>query len=810
MARRAARGGAWTAVQDTGQQQQVVVSWCGCGLADAAAAHSTAAPSAHLSPNSLAPARVLHQGARGGQRARTQMQREVNQWSRAICAIVLLLASMLLLSGHQLPYTGQTLDQHMHLGTVTAAQHRSTNFVFFCGTRPEIIKMAPVVRAFKMAKLRTVVVFSGQHPDIAEPFRKFWQIDFDVVVTDVFRAGQALGTSFGKLVTGIERQLPKTEDDVWIVQGDTSTTLAAGMVAFFRGTPIVHLEAGLRTFNHAAPFPEEMNRRTLSLLASVHVPPTRLSEKRLLEQGVEPDRIFMLGNSGIDAARLAQPNVVPLADAVAVGTRLILVTLHRRENAQRLGDLYNAIGSHKPVNLTFIVPVHPNPAATKAARAACKTYDHLRCVSPLGYGETQWMLANSILVITDSGGLQEEATWYGRPVLVLREVTERTEAIHAGSSLLIPDAMDLRSVLPGLCRPGSELLRRMSKRTLPFGDGHTSERLVDLLTQPATQLVLRREVHMVAGGTNATMVARAGSTQAAPPMLRQQERTFNFYYCADRGQAQYSACTFRDTVDVVLTVFARNILASQLDAVAAQTKRVSHIWVVQNENHFDAASVVQKWKAESKSGMPVSLVHFDENSRYHGRFHVAYLMSSAEYVSVWDDDVTVGKGWVQHCIEVSRANGDALVGANGRSILTLDALKDAPYERHAKQVELNGQNDFVGHTWTLKREHLRAFFAQTPLTYLTGEDIQLSYALQQIGIKSWTAPQQGEATVADTKFTADAHASFLRKDLANVRQWLFCALLEKGLRTLKCTNCDEATVKRCIREFENRARSAIS
>jgi hypothetical protein len=284
---------------------------------------------------------------------------------------------------------------------------------------------------------------------------------------------------------------------------------------------------------------------------------------------------------------------------------------------------------------------------------------------------------------------------------------------------------------------------------------------------------------------------------------------FGFHLCDDAAQARYSACTIKESVDVVLTVFARDNLARQLDAAAAQTKRVSHVWVVQNENHVDAASILQLWKAKpGHDNMHVSLIHFEENSKYHGRFHVAYLMSNAEYVSVWDDDVTVGTEWVQSCIEVSKANGDALVGANGRSIMSI--LAGAGGADYARQTQLNGQNDFVGHTWTLKREHLRVYFWQAPVTYITGEDIQLTYALQTIGIKSWTAPQKGKASVTDTKYTADAHASWLKRNLQEVRQWLFCKLLQKGFRPLKCADCNADTVKRCVRTLEPRARSAMN
>ena len=1245
-------------------------------------------------------------------------------------------------------------------------------FLIFCGTRPEIIKMAPVVRAFKLANFSYKVVFTGQHRDMAEPFRRYWNIEFDTFISGVYQPGQTLSSLVGKLISSIETQVPFAKNSVWVVQGDTSTSLAAGMVAFFRGTPIIHLEAGLRTFNHAAPFPEELNRRTLSLLASLHIAPTLLSASRLETQGVERDRIFTLGNTGIDAARLAEPNMIQPAEISHINTRLILVTLHRRENAHRLEELYHIIGRQTPQNVTFVVPVHPNPTASRAAHAACQSYKHLHCVSPMGYGETQWMLANSILVLTDSGGLQEESTWYGRPVLVLRDDTERTEAIDAGSSILISDSAALERELVELCAVDSQRLQKMSIRTLPFGDGYTSERLIKLLKEPEIGLVLTRGIKMInfkaeeeaelrnsvimqlqnTSSSSYTRDSRQHSRQLVCSEIRPSDRSgsvvhdmlfawsyaehlgmhyvgpvgnrgdlpeietilkvigvpwllhdvcptagkmlrpevyrnetyllekipemkaltakqellptcvvhirrgdvtetypqtgdyfrwwpalfylrmideycdgnnviihaeslhndeekiftemnyelkltssipdtirdfvqsrvfimssssfsysaavfaagrvvyapfwhkaahgwqiptrpvstpwpdveasfaiekipceggqfgsdvgptmsvcvltpettlmfehpphaaqtmyncfslfqhhatdkcaFNFegldatdfavwlahrmgcavqvsgercmyaskftrtlrvepgdafswfntvhdaqqlrsnvlrhlqntsfmhqsrspvgiinrkgnrklllpkiamagadisfmedlnfdeqaiwwhsydiivaahgasfwaanfakkctviiqlypehYYpiffyeklitesgsivvswwpgayigddedlirksqreatkdfsehhnqrddhrsadieiseviwnelkllankrrqrcldeqeehdddripslhiqkdaiqndagvdvavdnvCHHENDSTFSACTVAEKVDVVLTVFARENLALQLDAVYEQTREIANVWVVQNEEHVDVDGIIATWTDSKKNSSHVpriETIKFSSNSRYHGRFYVAYFMSNAEYVSIWDDDVVVGRNWTHHCIAESKRNGDALVGANGRTILSILSEEGSDY---SIQEEMEGRNDFVGHTWTLKREHLRLFLATPQLTYITGEDIQLSYALQLHGIISWRAPNVGDGFVRDSEFTSDRHASYTNKNFQEVRQWLICKLLERGFRPIRCANCTTANVRICVEQFESRAREAM-
>jgi len=276
----------------------------------------------------------------------------------------------------------------------------------------------------------------------------------------------------------------------------------------------------------------------------------------------------------------------------------------------------------------------------------------------------------------------------------------------------------------------------------------------------------------------------------------------SFHTCSKEGQVKFDACAVRGSVDVVLTVFSRNNIAAQLNQVQSQTRRVSRVWVVQNEGHIDVNQVVEEWKQTAVTpDFSVEVIQFSSNSRYHGRFHVAYFMSNAEYVSIWDDDVAVGSDWVRHCIEISQANGDAVIGANGRSIVEL--LNSAP-GNFARQVEFDGKNDFVGHTWTLKRQLLKKKFAESPVTYVTGEDIQLAYSLQKMGVGSIKATQKDEASVRDTPFTSDEHASFKKGNLQEVRQWLFCKLITKGFRPLHCTNCDLRTAHKCVSFFEAR------
>eukprot|EP00923_Selenidium_pygospionis_P040573 GHVN01070046.1.p1 GENE.GHVN01070046.1~~GHVN01070046.1.p1 ORF type:complete len:739 (+),score=19.01 GHVN01070046.1:676-2892(+) len=665
----------------------------------------------------------------------------------------------------------------------------SHQYVVFCGTRPEIIKTAPVVIALKKANLKVHVVFTGQHPDIAAPFREFWDIQFDTVLDGVFQREQTLPSLAGNLLKQIEQTLPPSKLDVWIVQGDTSTVFCASTVAFLRGTPLIHLEAGLRTFDNSAPFPEEYHRRSTALATALHVAPTALAQQRLIHEGVDPKRIVVLGNSGMDATRLAQPHLRPPPEVAGLKTRLVLVTLHRRENAHHLSDLYEVMGKIKPKNITFVVLVHPNPAATKAAKTACSLYRHFLCVSPLGYAQTHWLMKHGILVVTDSGGLQEEATWYGRPLLVLRTATERPEGIDSGSTILVPDATALGSVLPPLIEePNAPGLRAMEVLSLPYGDGHTSDLLVKLLQKNSTQKLLTEPIRMIP-----PIGDRAGNLDLLPPCSQVEV----WRECHEDAST---------SIDLVLTVYKRTpSLRIQLDAMSKQTLRPNRVWIFQNENHVDVPGIVDTWRNEKGgdiAAIPIDIVTSSSNTRYHVRFHFAYAMSNATYISIWDDDILPGSDWLKYNIEFSKSHNDSLVGGNGRVFHRMYP------ERHCLDQKGQGRNgpgrvDFVGHSWTLRREFLRFYLGAPVLTYATGEDIQLSFALQRHGIASYIFPQSGQRKVVDLPAAVDENASFLTPQ--QPRHWLFCKVLEQGFQPLECENCTPENVKACLSNFSDYA-----
>ena len=546
------------------------------------------------------------------------------------------------------------------------------------------------------------------------------------------------------LIAAIERTVPScrshTSKEVWVVQGDTTSALAAGLVGFNRGVSIAHIEAGLRTFDMRSPFPEEFNRKTLASLSSFHFTPTKGTKQNLLKEGIDPSKIFVTGNTVIDAVRLAEKKINPRElDAVkpflrsaldsSASSMLVLVTMHRRENQEIMGNVFSAISAIKCPSCMYAIPVHPNPAATAAARTICKRDPRFHCIPPLDYASTQWMLNHSRLILTDSGGLQEESTWYGTPTIVLRDTTERPEAVQAGiSKLLVGRNLTIltETLRDLIAQPDSALFRKMSRKLLPFGDGHATERIEKVLLEQADALTSYAPLKIL----DRPLASGVGDRDL--PHVKSSLR--QLYTCRNEDEAKWSSsCYLNDTVTIGLTVWRRSSLARQLDDAAHQSVQPSQILVVQNENHWDAKSVIEAWK-EQNPGIKIHLVHFSANSGYHGRFHVAYMLSKTEYISIWDDDVIAGPDWVKKNIRQSKLHNDALMGGNGRCILSLPGRNQNT--SLVEQKPRVGQNDFVGHSWTLKRDHLRYFFAAPPLTYATGEDIQLSFALQLNGIAS--------------------------------------------------------------------------
>lgn len=327
------------------------------------------------------------------------------------------------------------------------------------GTRPEAIKMAPLVQALQAeAGIASAVCVSAQHREMLDQVLRLFDIvpAFDL---NVMRKGQTLSEVTSAVLVGINRVLDTYAPDAVLVHGDTTTTLATSLAAFYRRIPLGHVEAGLRTRNIWSPWPEELNRRLTDAVATWHFAPTAQSRQNLLDEGIEPERITMTGNTVIDALLAVKyrldsdpalaGEMAALYPFLQASRRLILVTGHRRENFgepfERFCVALRLLAARHP-DVQIVYPVHLNPNVQKPVRAILGGHDNIHLIAPQGYLPFVYLMDRAYLIVTDSGGIQEEAPALGKPVLVTRDTTERPEAIAAGTARLVGTDHDNKAV----------------------------------------------------------------------------------------------------------------------------------------------------------------------------------------------------------------------------------------------------------------------------------------------------------------------------------------------------------------------------
>ena len=354
------------------------------------------------------------------------------------------------------------------------------------GTRPEAIKVAPVIRALERSEdLRSVTVVTGQHREMLDQVNEVFGIvpDHDL---DVFAHGQTLNALMSKVFDRVDPVLRDRRPDAVLVQGDTSTVAAVAIAAFYRQIPVFHLEAGLRSGDIASPFPEEANRRLTSQVASLHLAPTARARRNLERENVDASSIVVTGNTVIDALLHAATQRSPIADVrlqalVDSGRPILLVTTHRRENwgqtMQGIGRALRRLALAFPER-AIVLPAHRNPMVRECLLPPLVGLANVLVTEPLAYGEFTQVMARSHIVLTDSGGVQEEAPSLGKPVLVMRENTERPEAVSAGTVRLIGTDEDrlVREVSALITDAAAYAL--MSTAVNPYGDGRAAARVV--------------------------------------------------------------------------------------------------------------------------------------------------------------------------------------------------------------------------------------------------------------------------------------------------------------------------------------------
>ena len=357
-----------------------------------------------------------------------------------------------------------------------------------CGTRPEAIKLAPVILELQRRphEFETRVVVTAQHRELLDQVLRVFRIEADEDL-DIMRDGQTPFEITVRALEGLRPVLEREQPDVVVCQGDTTTTFVAALASFYLKTRVAHVEAGLRSGDKLHPFPEEVNRRLTSVIADVHFAPTDASRDNLLAEGVAPETVFVTGNTVIDALLLASdvPGSSPVDD-IGAEARVVLVTAHRRENwgapmeeiMKAVVDIADAVE-----DVQVLMSVHPNPRVRETVERVLAGHPRIRVIDSVDYVPFVKVMKRASIILTDSGGIQEEAPSLGVPVLVLRTVTERPEGVAAGTVRLV--GVDRGEIVASAL----ELLRdpvayaRMAHAANPYGDGHASGRIVDILAR---------------------------------------------------------------------------------------------------------------------------------------------------------------------------------------------------------------------------------------------------------------------------------------------------------------------------------------
>ena len=353
------------------------------------------------------------------------------------------------------------------------------------GTRPEAIKMCPLVNELKCRKeIKTVVCVTGQHRQMLDQVLEAFDVvpDYDL---SIMKDRQTLFDVTTNILNRIKEVLEEVHPDVVLVHGDTSTTFVTALACFYLQIPVGHVEAGLRTYNIYSPYPEEFNRQAVSIISAYNFAPTELSRQNLLKEGKNPDTIYVTGNTAIDALKttVREDYTHPELEW-AKGSRLIMITAHRRENlGEPMKHMFRAIrrvcDEHPDVKAIY--PIHMNPVVRETAREILGDDERIHIIEPMDVLDFHNFLSRSFLILTDSGGIQEEAPSLGKPVLVMRDTTERPEGIKAGTLKLVGTDEQVIYENFKLLLENEEAYKAMSTASNPYGDGFACKRIADIL-----------------------------------------------------------------------------------------------------------------------------------------------------------------------------------------------------------------------------------------------------------------------------------------------------------------------------------------
>lgn len=353
------------------------------------------------------------------------------------------------------------------------------------GTRPEAIKMCPLVKELKTRKhIETIVCVTGQHREMLKQVLECFNVIPDYNL-DIMKDKQTLFDITTNIISKIKPVLEEVKPDIVLVHGDTTTTFVTALCAFYMQIPVGHVEAGLRTYNIYSPYPEEFNRQATSIIAKYNFAPTEMSKQNLVDEGKKVETIYVTGNTAIDALKttVRSDYTHPILEWVG-NDRLIVLTAHRRENlGEPLENMFKAIKRvvEEEKDIKVVYPVHKNPLVQEIAKKILGDNERIKLIEPLEVLDFHNLLAKSYLILTDSGGIQEEAPSLGKPVLVMRDTTERPEGIKAGTLKLVGTETEKIYTEMRMLLDDKEEYERMSKAQNPYGDGFASKKIADIL-----------------------------------------------------------------------------------------------------------------------------------------------------------------------------------------------------------------------------------------------------------------------------------------------------------------------------------------
>lgn len=355
------------------------------------------------------------------------------------------------------------------------------------GTRPEAIKMCPLILEIKRTKLlKCCICLTGQHKEMLKQVMNIFQLEADYDL-DIMKPAQTLSDITIRILKNLESVIKKEKPNLILVHGDTTTAFAAALGGFYNGIPIGHVEAGLRTYDMKSPYPEEFNRQVVDLISQIYFAPTEIAKKNLLKEGKKENSIFVTGNTVIDALKTTiKSDYENEHIRWSEGSRLILLTAHRRENlGQPMRNMFQAIKriTQEFADVKVLYPVHKNPIVREISREELNGEERIRMIEPLDVVDFHNFMAKSYLILTDSGGIQEEAPALGKPVLVMRDTTERPEGVEAGTLKLVGTQEENIYEETKKLLTDDNSYQLMKKSVNPYGDGHASERIVQIILQ---------------------------------------------------------------------------------------------------------------------------------------------------------------------------------------------------------------------------------------------------------------------------------------------------------------------------------------